>query len=312
MLDQPEAVDAAAAPAVAHADVGTVAAGRTAAMAAGAGGARSGGGSGHIGAGLGAASARGAVGACMACARRFVGRVACAHARRADGRGARPFDCRRLGRVRRHLACRRADWLRQHELGARCGRAHHRRRHHFDRGAVPARAGKHRPYAGRIPRRSDGAFACWTIDRSGGAEWHQPRDHDRAHAEGTGRGAGLSSSVKGRRRFSHGGSDRVRSNGRGISHQFEHGSVGAGGAAGRRARRRELDYVVPLWRAHEHHSFHRLGRVHNLALSTAGNRAAGFEQAGGLARAATGAARPNVARGEARAGRGHRGCSWAL
>ena len=270
-------------------------------MAAGAGDAGSGGGSGHVGARLDSASAGRAVGACVACAGRAVGGAARTHAGRVVGRRARPVDCRGLGPARRHHARRRSHRLRQHQLGARCRRAHHRRRHHFDRRALSARAGKHRPYAGWVPRRSDGAFACWIVDRSGGAEWHQPRDHDRAHVAGTGRGAGLSYAVQGRRRFGHGGSDRVRPDGSGISHQFKHGNVGAGGAAGRRARRRELDYLGPLWRAHEHHSFLRVGCLHYLALSAAGNRAAGFEQACSLARAATGAARPDVARGEDRA-----------
>jgi hypothetical protein len=86
-----------------------------------------------------------------------------------------------------------------------------------------------------------------------------------------------------------------------IFHQFEHGSVGAGGAAGRRARRRELDYVVLYGAPTNIILFIGLSRPY-LALPAAGNRAAGLEQAGRSRRAATRCS-ANVAR-EARAGRG--------
>ena len=229
----------------------------------------------HIGGRLAAAAAVRNVAGRMARAGGVAGRVAGARARRAARRGAGAAARRRLGGAGRGARGRRAVRFRQPQLGAGgCG-ADHRLSHRGVRRALSACAGDHHPHPRRLRRRGDGAFARRPVDRPGGAQCHQPRHHHRTDDAGAGRGAGLSAEIEGGRRHRHGGADRIRPDGRGVSDELDHRRAGGGGAAGRGAARPELDHLGALRRARQHHPVRRAARVPALALSAARRRTGG-------------------------------------
>jgi di/tricarboxylate transporter len=151
-------------------------------------------------------------------------------------------------------------------------------------GLLPARAGGHHAYAGRISGRGDRAVARRAADRSGGAERYNrvimiaPMLKELVEALGY-RGAPSP------RRDCHGGPDRVRPNGD-VSHELATAILVLAVLPAKR-KRFELGHLGALWRARQHHPSCRLVASILWLYRPAARRPAARERTGSIARAAT-------------------------